>query len=122
MRPIRTVLAHRSSVLRNELTAFLEKAGISNVTPASSLPELLEKAIHDRPDLIVLDIGLVGGDFRRLSERLRMELHQVKLVLTGPEPEAYYARHLAATGVDLYLSDGLQPNEWIRRLQIVALE
>jgi DNA-binding NarL/FixJ family response regulator len=122
MKPVRTLLAQKSSVLRGQLAAFLARAGITDLTVASSFPELLEKAASCRPHLILLDICLVGDEFPRLLKELRQEMQQVKVVLLGPEPEPLYARHTAAMGIDLYLSDGLKPDEWIRRLERMTRE
>jgi DNA-binding NarL/FixJ family response regulator len=72
------------------------------------------------PQLIVLDIYLVDEDVQGLICDLRRQIPNLKVVLTGPEPEAYYAKHTAAMGADLYLSEGLQPDEWIKRLASVA--
>ena len=121
MEPIRTVICQKSPVLRSQLADFLAEAGISDVTLACSLPGLREKATKCKPHLILLDIYLMDDDCRALLQGLRQEMPQVKVVLTGPEPEAYYAKHIATMGADLYLSDGLQPDEWIKRLQSVTI-
>jgi DNA-binding NarL/FixJ family response regulator len=98
----------------------LAEAGITNVTIACDLADLRGKASQCMPQLIVVDIYLVDGGFRSLVRDLRHRVPELKVVLTGPEPEAYYARHTASMGADLYLSEGLQPDEWIKRLASVA--
>jgi DNA-binding NarL/FixJ family response regulator len=120
MKTIRTVLVQKSNVLRSQLADFLEEAGITNVTLASDLADLQTKARQCKPQLVVLDIYLVNEDFQSLILDLRRQVPELKVVLTGPEPEAYYARHTAPMGADLYLSEGLQPDEWIKRLASVA--
>jgi len=65
--------------------------------------------------------GFAAGDeFPVFLKNLKQTLPQVKLVFIGPEPQAYYARHSATMGADLYLSEGQHPNEWLRRLRAIA--
>lgn len=120
METVRTVLVQKSDVLRSQLADSLEEAGITNVTLACDLADLRAKACQCMPQLIVLDIYLVDEDVQGLIRDLRRQIPDLKVVLTGPEPEAYYAKHTAAMGADLYLSEGLQPDEWIKRLASVA--
>lgn len=120
METVRTVLVQKSDVLRSQLAEFLQEAGITNVTLACDLADLRAKACQCMPQLIVLDIYLVDEDVQGLIHDLRRQIPDLKVVLTGPEPEAYYAKHTAAMGADLYLSEGLQPDEWIKRLASAA--
>jgi DNA-binding NarL/FixJ family response regulator len=120
METIRTVLVQKSNVLRSQLADFLREAGITDITFAPDLADLRAKAFRCMPQLVVLDIYLVDEDFQGLILDLRRQIPELKVVLTGPEPEAYYSKHTAALGADLYLSDGLQPDEWIKRLASVA--
>lgn len=121
MEPIRTALVQKSSVLRSQLADFLAEAGITDVILACDLADLRKKTSHCKPQLILLDIYLLDEDFQGLIRDLRRQIPELKVVLTGPGPEAYYAKHTAAMGADLYLTEGLQPDEWIRRLTSVAL-
>jgi DNA-binding NarL/FixJ family response regulator len=120
MESLRTVLVQKSSVLRSQLADFLAEAGITEVTLACDLADLREKACQCKPQLVLLDIYLLDEDVEGLIRDLREQIPEVKVVLTGPEPEAYYTKHTAAMGADLYLSEGLQPDEWIKRLASVA--
>jgi DNA-binding NarL/FixJ family response regulator len=120
MESVRTVLVQKSSVLRSQLADFLAEAGITEVTVACDLADLLAKACQCKPQLVLLDIYLLDRDFEGLIRDLRQQIPEIRVVLTGPEPEAIYAKHTAAMGADLYLSEGLQPDEWIKRLASVA--
>jgi DNA-binding NarL/FixJ family response regulator len=122
MKTMSTVLVQKNKALQEHLGEFLEQAGIRRVTFAGSLSELKQKVSEYMPRLILLDIYFAGEEFPAFVRELRRTLPESKVVLTGPEPQGYYARHTLAMGVDLYLSDGLEPDEWIRRLKAIATE
>lgn len=118
--PVRTLLVQKNKALSSHLADFLAEAGISQITCASSHTELMEKADRWSPHLILLDIYVAGDELPKILSALKRRGPQVKVVLTGPEPELYYASHAAAMGADLYLPDCLEPGEWIRRLEALT--
>jgi len=120
MNSIRIMIVHKNKALRHRLADYLTVAGMITVNDALSLRKLQEKAHQCKPHIILLDIQHAGDEFPVFLKNLKQTLPQVKLVFIGPEPQAYYARHSATMGADLYLSEGQHPNEWLRRLRAIA--
>lgn len=113
---LRIIIAHRNSSVRRQLGHLLEITGMSVDADVRGLSELAAKARHWRPHILLLDIKYSDGQFCSFLRILKKILPGIKLVVTGPEPEVYYARHAATLGADLYLSEGRTPNEWLERL------
>ncbi len=120
MNSVRIMIVHKNKGLRHRLADYLMVAGMITVNDTHSLKELQEKAQQWNPDIILLDIQHAGDEFPVFLKNLKQTLPQVKLVFMGPEPQAYYARHSATMGADLYLSEGQHPIEWLRRLRAIA--
>jgi DNA-binding NarL/FixJ family response regulator len=81
-----------------------------------------EETVPWRPDIVLMNVHCVGSRSSACVEELRQRFPRVRVVLTGPEPGAAYARLAAALGADLYLSEGLPPREWLRRLRLVVTQ
>jgi DNA-binding NarL/FixJ family response regulator len=99
---------------------FLVKGGFKVVGDTDSLPDLETKAHKRNPGIIMLDIGLLRGQSTEFLEKLKRLLPEVKLVLTGTEPQEDYAKHIKRMGGDLYLSEGLGPHQWMKKLKAIA--
>jgi len=86
-----------------------------------SVSELQANADYWKPGIVLLDIDLLRGELSEFLENMKQILPGAKVVLMGPEPEAYYARHVGTMGADLYLSERLKPHEWTAKLKSVAI-
>ncbi len=117
MNPVSIVLAVKNRILRSHLVDFLTQAGMKVLAETDDLLELKDKAKHCKPCIILLDIEIWGDELADLLRRLKQTQPQTKLVLTGPEPQTYYARHVLAMGADLYLSVEENPHEWTRKIR-----
>ena len=117
MESIAIVVVHKNRTLRSHLVDFLAQAGLNILADIDNIRDLQAKANDFKPDIILIDLELLRVGLREFIANLKQVLPEVKLVLTGPAPQSYYARYFEALGADLYLSEGLDPQEWATKLK-----
>ena len=94
------------------LSAALGLRGCS-VTTAYSGREALEVGARDRPQVVILDVGMPGLDGYETARRIRLEAWGVRIVLvalTGWGQEQDRQRAAAAAGFDEHLTEPVDPN------------
>ena len=119
MEPIAIVVVHKNKKLRSHIVDFLAQAGLNILADIDNIRDLQAKTndFKFKPNIILVDIELLHVELREFVVNLKQVLPGVKLVLTGPAPQSYYARYFEALGADLYLSEGLDPQEWATKLK-----
>jgi DNA-binding response OmpR family regulator len=80
------LLIDDDALLRRSLAFNLERSGY-RTSAAASAEDALNLAHHDRPDLILLDIGLPGIDGLEALRRFQAELHVPVIFLTARQRE-----------------------------------
>ena len=96
---------------------YLERAGFA-VSVAWSGPEALMRARQDRPDLIVLDLGLPGLDGLEVTRRLRRDSGVPIIILTARDDETDKVVGLEL-GADDYVTKPFSPRELTARVRAV---
>ena len=104
--------------LRKELTSALEKASYA-VVDAANFPEALLKLPQFKPDLVIMDAVLPGGDGMDACYQLR-DILGVPVVLIGSEKSSaeLWGRVLEAEA-DLYLVKPLRYWELVARVKAI---
>jgi len=97
--------------------AYLERAGFAVVT-ASDGPTALATFRHERPGLVVLDLGLPGTDGLDVTRSLRRESDVPIIMLTARVEEADKLVGLEL-GADDYLTKPFSPRELVARVRAV---
>ena len=97
------LVAHDSDVVRSMVTEFLTDSGFRVDTAADGV-EALKKAVENRPQGMVLDVGLPGIYGFELCERLKNnpETASIKIVLLS---SVYDMRRYKRTPTNLYGAD-----------------
>ncbi len=97
------LVAHDSDVVRQMVTDFLSEAGFRVDTAADGV-EALKRAIENKPQGMVLDVGLPGIYGFELCERLKgnPETQSIKIVLLS---SVYDMRRYKRTPTNLYGAD-----------------
>jgi predicted Zn finger-like uncharacterized protein len=97
------LVAHDSDVVRKMVTEFLSDAGFRVDTAADGV-DALKKAMENRPQGMVLDVGLPGIYGFELCERLKgnPETSSIKIVLLS---SVYDMRRYKRTPTNLYGAD-----------------
>jgi two-component system alkaline phosphatase synthesis response regulator PhoP len=96
---------------------YLERAGFA-VRSARDGREAVMRARTDRPDLIVLDLGLPGLDGLDVTRQLRRDSSIPIIMLTARDDEADRVAGLEL-GADDYVSKPFSPRELVARVRAV---
>ena len=96
---------------------YLERAGFG-VTQARDGREALMRARTDRPDLVVLDLGLPGLDGLDVTRQLRRDSLVPIIMLTARDDEADRVAGLEL-GADDYVTKPFSPRELVARVRAV---
>jgi DNA-binding response OmpR family regulator len=96
---------------------YLERAGFA-VSTARTGPEALMRAHQDRPDLIVLDLGLPELDGLEVTRRLRRDSGVPIIMLTARDDETDKVVGLEL-GADDYVTKPFSPRELTARVRAV---
>jgi DNA-binding response OmpR family regulator len=96
---------------------YLQHAGFAVVT-ASDGAEALAQTRSERPDLIVLDLGLPARDGLDVARALRRESNVPIIILTARVSEADRLEGLEA-GADDYVTKPFSPRELVARVKAV---
>jgi CheY-like chemotaxis protein len=78
--PLAVLLVDDNEDARVMLRTYLQLGG-HRVHEASSGPEAVETALHVRPDVALVDLGLPGFDGFEVSRRLRQDVRTQQIVL-----------------------------------------
>jgi DNA-binding response OmpR family regulator len=96
---------------------YLERAGFA-VSSARDGSEALMRARSERPDLIVLDLGLPGLDGLEVTRRLRRDSGVPIIMLTARDDETDKVVGLEL-GADDYVTKPFSPRELVARVRAI---
>ena len=113
----RILIADDEPDLRKMLTAYLEAEGFE-ATVAADGQQALERARVDRPDLIVLDVGMPGIDGLEVLRRVRADSDVPVIMLTARSEEVDRVVGLTV-GADDYVTKPFSPRELAARIKAV---
>lgn len=104
VRRIRILLADDHAILREGLRRLLAEApDLEVVAEATDGEAALRLAGALRPDLVVLDLRLLGRDGLEVARVIRARLPEVRIVVLTGHEDTLHARALLALGVGGYL-------------------
>ena len=96
---------------------YLEHAGFGVVTAVDG-PSALDRVRRDRPDLVVLDLGLPGLDGLDVTRQIRRDSNVPIVMLTARDDELDKLLGLEL-GADDYLTKPFSPRELVARVKAV---
>ncbi len=112
---LRVLVVDDERAIRRYLHAALNAQGYT-VYEASSGKEALNKTVADRPDLIILDLGLPDLDGVEVTRQLREWTHTPIIILSVREQENDKISALDA-GADDYLTKPFSSGELVARMR-----
>jgi DNA-binding NarL/FixJ family response regulator len=106
-------------VFRRGLIEAIEQApGLSLAMAADSVENFVERA-HDRPDVVILDLGLPGG-LEGASAVHHLRLQDLTVLVVSVEDREAPVLDAIAAGAGGYLTKKAEPDEIIRAVTAVA--
>ena len=86
-KPISLILIDDNRLLREGLAAMIRtQPGFKVLAASADVDEALAKAREVKPDVILLDFGLVDGDSLGLTETVQQEVPTAKVIIMGLLP------------------------------------
>ena len=112
---VRVLVADDHPVVRSGITGMLEPdPGFEVVGEASSGPEAVALALHEHPDVVLMDLQMPGLDGASATTQIKAQLPKTQvLVLTTYAADADIVRAIDAGAVGYLLKDA--PHEEIAR-------
>ncbi|MFQ5612205.1 MAG: response regulator [Anaerolineae bacterium] len=111
------LLTDDDALLRRSLAFSLEQAGY-RVSTAASAEDALALARRDRPDLVLLDIGLPGMDGLEALRQLQQQVGAPVIFLTARRREVDQVLGLEL-GADDYVTKPFDPDVLLARIKAV---
>lgn len=100
----RIVIADDHQIVRDGLRALLEDhSDLEVVGEAATVPEVLELVRYEDVDLLVLDLGMPGGEGLETFKRVQTTAPGVKIVILSIHPEDHLAVRMLKAGASGYV-------------------
>ncbi|TFC50148.1 response regulator transcription factor [Cryobacterium sp. TMT2-10] len=120
---IRVVIADDQQLIRAGFRALLEsEPDLEVVAEAATGPEAVEQVTRHRPDVVLMDIRMPGGDglwaTERITENPALAATHIVIVTTF-ELDEYVAQAIRA-GASGFLVKDTEPTELIRAVRVAA--
>ena len=113
--PLRVLVVDDEVALAGVIASYLQREGF-DVTLAHDGPSAVDKARHDAPDLVVLDVMLPGLDGIEVCRQLRTFTDAYIIMLTARDEEVDKIVGLSV-GADDYVVKPFSPRELIARVR-----
>ena len=100
---ISLLVADDHQVVRLGLKNVLEGSGINVVAEATTGEEVLKLVEADRPDVVLLDVRMPGGDGLHILGRLKLDYPELPIVLFSTYDNPTYVARAVALGASSYV-------------------
>jgi DNA-binding NarL/FixJ family response regulator len=103
-RPIRIYIVDDQTLFRQTLSLVVaQQPGLVVIGEASNGEEAIRRALIDRPDLILMDVGLPKVDGLEATRRIKAEAPSVRVIAITAYPSFDMLRRAMAAGVDSFV-------------------
>ncbi len=117
---IRLLLADDHPVVRKGiLSCLMRQPGLEVVGEAGDGDEALAKARQLAPDLVLMDVDMPGLNGLAVTEVLRKELPQTRVLILSMHSSPEYAMRTMEAGARGYVLKEASPEELVRAIQTV---
>ncbi|MBK7851403.1 MAG: response regulator [Bacteroidetes bacterium] len=107
--PLKVLVAEGSSDLALRVRELLSELDfVTSIGYAKNGHEALALAEFMNPDFILLDIKMPGMNDLDVLEKLRLQKHEVKIILLTTHPDEYLRQKCLELGADYYLDKMLE--------------
>lgn len=116
--PIRVLVADDHRIVRESLVGVINASGLCTVVAeAADGMEAVEKALENRPDVVVLDLSMPRLNGIDAIRRLRESLPGTRVLVLTMHQEEEYVLHAVRAGASGYLAKDCATAELITALQ-----
>jgi DNA-binding NarL/FixJ family response regulator len=116
---ISVAIIEDNRLVREGITALLERAPDVKVIAVGSGAESLTVE-RDRPDVVLLDLGLRNGDSLRIVQRVQQEFAEAKVVVMDLLPVAEEIVEFVNAGVAGFIMKDASVDDLLRTIRSVA--
>jgi two-component system nitrate/nitrite response regulator NarL len=119
-RKIKVLVVDDHPVVRKGLESCLKNQdGIQVVDMVGDGNDAVQKARNLLPDVILMDIDLPGMDGLEVTQLIRKELPQIKVLILSIHSHAEYLHRIIRAGAHGYVSKTASPPDLVRALEAV---
>jgi DNA-binding NarL/FixJ family response regulator len=117
---ISLLIAYPKELIRAGLLAMLSNSGIKTCGEAKDAPSTLTLAKKHKPDVVLLDAAIPGGDAFELVNRLAKTLPGTQFVLLSATDNPTYMARATAAGAANFLLKSVGQKELVTAIQNAA--
>jgi DNA-binding NarL/FixJ family response regulator len=119
--PIALILIDDNRLLREGIVAMIRtQPGFKVLASSADADEALEKVREAKPDIVLLDFGLEGHDSLSLTETVRAEVPQAKVIVMGLLPSQDDVAHFVRAGASGFVMKDASFDEFFATIRAVA--
>jgi len=118
---IKVLVADDHAIIREGLKRILEGSDVQVVAEAATGPETLEMARKSRPDIVLLDVSMPGGDGLETAKDLKRLNPKVRVLMLTVHPEDSFAVRCLTQGADGYMTKDAAPEQLIQALRRIQM-
>ncbi|WP_129675314.1 response regulator transcription factor [Candidatus Chloroploca sp. Khr17] len=121
MTPILVFLVDDHMVLREGLkTLIAAQADMTVIGEASDGEDAWEQIAETRPNVVIMDISMPGGNGIKATERIKQTYPEVKVLVLSIHDDTSYLRQMLTVGASGYILKHTAADALIRAIRIVA--
>jgi two-component system, NarL family, response regulator LiaR len=122
LRPVspRVVIADDDAVFRSGVRAALQDAGIVVIAEADNGRDAIDLAVHFRPDVVLMDVVMVGMDGISATRAIAARAPEVSVVLLTSSQDAELGMIGLRAGADGHLVKGLELDTLVTAVRMAA--
>jgi two-component system, NarL family, response regulator LiaR len=118
--PPRVVIADDDGVFRSGVRAGLQDAGIIVIAEADNGRDAIDLAVHFRPDVVLMDVVMVGMDGISATRAIAERAPDVRTVLLTSSDDAELGMIGLRAGADGHLVKGIELDELVLAVRRAA--
>jgi DNA-binding NarL/FixJ family response regulator len=114
---ISLLVAYPKELIRAGLRAMLANSGIKTVGEATDVPSTVALAKKHKPDVVILDAAIPGGDAFELVKKLAKSQPVTKFILLSALDNPTYMARAQAAGASNFLLKSVTQKELVTAIQ-----
>lgn len=101
--PLRVLIVDDNDIARTMIKEILANGGHQAVAEAESMEQALKAYEAHKPDLVTLDLSLLGGDGLAVLKSIRQKDGQAKVIVISGNSQKKMREHVLAAGASGFI-------------------